>query len=322
MEEKLLSISIASYNAQKTLERAVSSCIVADKKMLEKLDIIIVNDGSKDNTYQIAEDLKNKFLSVRVVHKANGGYGSTVNAAINVAKGKYFKLLDADDWYNTDDFLKLLYELENTDSDMVITNYTEVKNKEKCLITYRDNIETYKDMENLSEHFSMHAVMYKTEILKRNNIKLDENILYTDTEFVAYPLMFVNSVTFFPYNIYQYSLHGEGQSVAIDSRIKHIKDAEIIVNSLEMYIERMNSKKTINDVYWNKLVDASKFYINSLLLAGNKESKEKLKEFDKYLKMHWQYVYKNSFNIIIKVLRNTNYVGYGICGFVLKKTLK
>ena len=108
MVDKLLSISIAAYNAEKTLEKAVLSCIVEDKEMLEKLDIIIVNDGSEDGTYQISKMLMSKYNNVRIIDKPNGGYGSTVNAAIEIALGKYFKLLDSDDWYDTDNLLKLL----------------------------------------------------------------------------------------------------------------------------------------------------------------------------------------------------------------------
>ena len=321
MPEKLLSISIAAYNAEKTLEKAVSSCIVNDNKQLEKLDIIIVNDGSKDGTHELAHNLKDKFPCVRVIDKINGGYGSTVNAAIKIAEGKYFKLLDADDWYDTDNLLKLLHELEKTDSDMVVTSYTEVRTKRKDIILYRTQKEICDNLEELSEHFSMHAVMYKTEILRNNNIRLQEGISYTDTEFVLYPLVYVKTISFYPYNIYQYSLYGEGQSVSINSRIKHIADAEMIVNGLEQYFSNINDDNIYN-VAKNKMVDASKFYINSLLLANNKESKKRLKEFDYHLKKKWSYVYKGCTNRTIKFLRITNYLGYGLCGLILRRRLK
>lgn len=322
MSEKLLSISIAAYNAEKTLEKAVSSCIVDDDEQLEKLDIIIVNDGSKDGTHELAESLRNKFPCVRVIDKINGGYGSTVNAAIKIAEGKYFKLLDADDWYDTDNLLKLLYELEKTDSDMVVTNYTEVRTKRNNIILYRTQKEICNNIEELSEHFSMHAVMYKTEILRNNNIRLQEGISYTDTEFVLYPLIYVKTISFYPYNIYQYSLYGEGQSVSINSRIKHIADAEMIVNRLEQYFNNISDDMCIYNVVKNKMVDACKFYINSLLLASNKESKKRLKEFDYHLKKKWSYVYKECTNVTIKFLRNTNYLGYRLCGLILKRSLK
>lgn len=322
MAGKLLTISIAAYNAEKTLEKAVVSCIVDDNKLLEKLDIIIVNDGSKDSTYQLAEKLKNRFPSVRIINKNNGGYGSTVNAAIKVAEGKYFKLLDADDCYDTENLSKLLCELENTESDMVVTNYTEVRDTGKVLISYRQKKEICKNIEELSDHFSMHAVMYKTEILQNNNIRLQEGILYTDTEFVAYPLVFVNSITFYPYNIYQYSLYGEGQSVSINSRIKHISDAEMIITNFERYINDLSGKMEISKVVSNKLADASKFYINSLLLASNKDAKQKIKEFDCRLKNNWNYIYNECSNRTIRLLRITNYFGYGICGLILKRNIK
>lgn len=322
MSEKLLSISIAAYNAETTLEKAVSSCIVDDDRMLEKLDIIIVNDGSEDGTYQLARKLQNKFPSIRIVDKLNGGYGSTVNAAMEIAEGKYFKLLDADDWYDTENLLKLLYELDNIDSDMIITNYTEIRTKGKTLISYRLKKEICHNIAELTDHFSMHAVMYKTEILRNNNIRLQEGISYTDTEFVAYPLLYIKTVAFYPYNIYQYSLYGEEQSVSIQSRIKHISDAEMVVTKLEQYLKNLSNERYISEVVKNKMIDASKFYINSLILTGNKESKKKLKSFDGYLKKNWNYIYKKCASKTIIFLRVTNYLGYEICRLILKRTLK
>lgn len=322
MSKKVLSISIAAYNAEKTLEKAVSSCIVKNDEMLDKLDIIIVNDGSKDNTYQLARRLANKFPCIQIINKPNGGYGSTVNAAVKIAKGKYFKLLDADDWYDTDNLLKLLFELEKIDSDMIVTNYTEVRDNKKLLISYRKRVETCKNIMELSEHFSMHAIMYKTKILKDRNIKLSEGILYTDVEFVTYPMVYINSITFYPYNLYQYSLHGEGQSVAINSRIKHIADAEKVVTSIDQYLNNLRCEMDIKNIVKNKMADACKFYINGLLLEGNSSSKEKLIMFDRYLKKNWKYVYKECSNKTIFLLRRTNYLGYTLCGIILKRILK
>lgn len=322
MVDKLLSISIAAYNAEKTLEKAVLSCIVEDKEMLEKLDIIIVNDGSEDGTYQISKMLMSKYNNVRIIDKPNGGYGSTVNAAIEIALGKYFKLLDSDDWYDTDNLLKLLYELEKYDSDMIVTNYTEVRDSGEILISYRDKLEICNNIIDLTDHFNMHGVAYKTDILKKNCIKLKEGILYTDTEFVTYPLIHVHSVTFFPYDVYQYSLYGEGQSVSISSRINHIKDAEMIVRNLEYFVENICKKENMTSVLLNKMVDVSKFYINSLLLVGSKGAKKELKRFDTHLKNEWNSVYKKSSNKIIGFLRNTHYITYGLCRLALKLTLK
>ena len=97
MEDKLLTISIAAYNSACTIERTLSSIVNAEKYM-PLLDVIVVNDGSTDDTERIARAFAERCPdSIRVISKANAGYGSTVNTAVDAAKGRYFKLLDSDD---------------------------------------------------------------------------------------------------------------------------------------------------------------------------------------------------------------------------------
>ena len=101
-QEKLLTVSIAAYNVESSLERALRSLAVK-KDVMSRLDIIIVDDGSTDDTLRIADKISAAYPdSVRVIHKTNGGYGSTVNAAVSAAKGKYFKLLDGDDEFDAE----------------------------------------------------------------------------------------------------------------------------------------------------------------------------------------------------------------------------
>ena len=95
--EKILTISIAAYNAEKDIARCLDSLIATG--IIEKLDVVIVNDGSVDQTAEIANSYVKKYVnSIRLINKQNGGHGSTINASIKVAKGKYYKILDSDDW--------------------------------------------------------------------------------------------------------------------------------------------------------------------------------------------------------------------------------
>ena len=95
---KVLSLCIPSYNMEAYLGRCVDSLLA--EEVIDKLEIIIVNDGSKDRTLEIANAYRDRYpQSVVVVDKPNGHYGSTVNAALKVATGRYFRLLDADDWF-------------------------------------------------------------------------------------------------------------------------------------------------------------------------------------------------------------------------------
>ena len=98
---KLLTLAISAYNMQEYLGKCLDS--VTRRDIPDTLEVIIVNDGSKDKTSEIAHQYEKRFNSiVRVIDKENGHYGSCINKALEVATGKYFRPLDADDWMNTD----------------------------------------------------------------------------------------------------------------------------------------------------------------------------------------------------------------------------
>ena len=97
-DNKILTVVIPSYNSQEYLERAVKTTLIN----ADDIEVIIVDDGSTDNTPQLADDLAKKYQNiVRVIHKENGGHGDAVMTGLKNAKGMYFKVLDSDDWFNT-----------------------------------------------------------------------------------------------------------------------------------------------------------------------------------------------------------------------------
>ena len=133
---KILSVVIPSYNMEEYLYRNVSSMMIGE--ILDDLEIIIVNDGSKDRTSEIAHELQRKASqSIVVIDKENGHYGSCVNAALKIATGKYFRILDADDWMDSGEFVKFVNILKCIDVDCIYTPFANVffnKNrKEYCI---------------------------------------------------------------------------------------------------------------------------------------------------------------------------------------------
>ena len=116
---KLLSLIIPTYNMAALLPRCLESLVRA--KHVDALDILVVNDGSKDNSLQVAREWEKKYpTSIRVIDKPNGNYGSTINAALPVAEGLYVKVLDSDDWFEPDCFEKALRHAKKTDADIVV----------------------------------------------------------------------------------------------------------------------------------------------------------------------------------------------------------
>ena len=107
MENKLLTIAMPSYNAEQYLPDTIPTILSAKNAHL--IDLLIVNDGSSDNTEEIAKKFERNYPDiVRVLNKPNGGHGSAVNAGIKNAYGTYFKVVDADDWVDTDNLDDLI----------------------------------------------------------------------------------------------------------------------------------------------------------------------------------------------------------------------
>ena len=243
-----MTISIAAYNVEKYIENTLKSVLV--EKVLDDIEVIVVNDGSTDKTYEIAKNYEERYKgTVKVIDKENGGYGSTVNCSINIARGKYFKLLDGDDWYDRDALTKFIFTLKNINTDMVVTNFRKVHNDSETLGLSFDKYIENEDLNTcdikINEGIPMHAITYKTEILKESKVMLKEKLLYTDNYFVSIPLVKVKSVRFIDLVLYNYRLGLEGQSLNRNVNIKHISDLEEISYDLVNYFEKVDKKEIV-----------------------------------------------------------------------------
>lgn len=250
-----LSISIAAYNISDFVIQIV--CSLLRSKYANELEILIVNDGSKDDTVEKA----NKFIKenytgkgnpvVRVIDKPNGGHGSTINKGIEVATGKYFKLLDGDDYYVTEELDKLIEKLKKEDSDLVLTNYIEdfsVTAEFKRTRLYEELAPGVQyRMEDVTERgygFSswgplLHTATYKTKILKDANFKIDEHCFYVDMEYNLIGVIMAKTVTYYPYDIYSYYLGRQGQSVSPASYRKNVLQHEkVCLRLLDEYTKK------------------------------------------------------------------------------------
>ena len=196
--DKILSISIAAYNIAEYLP----STLVMFEGMHNKdlIEILVVNDGSKDQTSQIAREFEDRLPGiVRLIDKPNGGWGSTVNAGIQNATGKYFKLLDGDDYYDISNLEKFVEFLAKCDADMVLTPFLLFEDKTNKIF----NVEKYKDIfyredvfspSELNTMLSMHETTFRTQMLKDNFPNISEHCFYTDIEYIVKGYLHVRSI--------------------------------------------------------------------------------------------------------------------------------
>ena len=118
---KLLSIVIPTYNTEQYLRRCLDSVLTSE--VLPELEVLVVNDGSKDRSPEIAREYEARYPdTVTLIDKENGGHGSTINEGLRAATGKYFRVLDSDDWFDTCNFVKFFAALHDCDEDVVITS--------------------------------------------------------------------------------------------------------------------------------------------------------------------------------------------------------
>lgn len=293
---KLLSIVIPSYNSEDYMRFCIESLLPGG----EKVELLIVNDGSKDSTGNIADEYaKNYPTIVRAIHQENGGHGEAVNTGIRNATGKYFKVVDSDDWVDIRAYLQILETLtdfqENGKSvDMVISNFVYEKEgtRFKKIMKY-DNalpegvIFTWDDMKKFrkGQYILMHSVIYRTQLLHDAGLELPKHTFYVDNLYVYAPLEYVETIYYINVDFYRYFIGREGQSVQEDIMIERI-DQQIKVNKLmidQIDIEQVNSPK-LQDYLLRQLEIVT--IVSSILLirSGTKENREKRKELWNYIK--------------------------------------
>lgn len=224
MVDKILSIIVPSYNMEQYLPKCLGSLIVAPE-LMERLEVLVVNDGSQDRTSEIAHEFAAKWPETfKVIDKDNGHYGSCVNAALKQATGLFVRMLDADDTYDTNNFgawLKFVGDhCEDpafSEVDCFVTDFCTVdaNGVKTGNCNYRIAQNRAIGLDEIPRHylFAMHAVAWRRELLQRINYVQSEGIAYTDTEWATYPMIATRKLYYSPIVVYRYLIEREGQSM-------------------------------------------------------------------------------------------------------------
>lgn len=267
----------------------------------DDVEILIIDDGStKDNTLEIAKEYERKYPNiVRAIHQENGGHGEAVNTGLKNATGVYFKVVDSDDWVDTEAFGKVVRFLKETiedgkSLDMLLFNYVyeKVYEHKRQTISYRNCLPvekffTWKDTGRFkpSQYILMHSVVYRTKLLRDCALELPKHTFYVDNIFVYYPLPHVNTMYYMDVDLYRYFIGREGQSVNEATMIKRI-DQQIRVNKLiiDYYdLSKMKNAK-LRKYMLSYLVMMMTISTVFLIKSGTRENLEKKKELWQYLR--------------------------------------
>lgn len=220
---KLLSVIVPSCNMEAYLPKCLGSMVVAPE-LMGKLDVLVVNDGSKDRTSEIANEFAAKWPGTfRVIDKANGHYGSCINAALPVVTGTYVKVVDADDYVLTDGFARLIALADEESAkgaaaaDLLVSDVETVDadGKVRDRWTCGAAAESVKTLDDIPERveLSIQAIAYRTDLLREMGYVQMEGIPYTDKEWVIDPMSRVKGIRYLPAVVSRYLLGREGQTM-------------------------------------------------------------------------------------------------------------
>lgn len=250
MNGKTLTISVAAYNVEKYIETTLLS--LTRCAYIDEIEVLVIDDGGKDGTVEIARRYACLYPdSIKVIHKENGGYGSTVNYSMKNASGKYLKLLDGDDWYETASLDLLIPKLRELNSDVVVTDYKRCFPDKTETVSYSKYFQSDSEVK-LSKQahmplMHMWALMFKTEIIREANFALPEKVFYSDVMFATLPFAKAATLSYFNLPVYNYRCGRDEQSVSKSSRIKHYKDAVIVTQDEARYFERQKNCNNCNN---------------------------------------------------------------------------
>ena len=254
MNEKVLSVVVPAYNVELYLAKCVDSMLAAGCD--EEIEILIVNDGSTDSTSDMAHAYERKHPgTVRVITKENGGHGSAVNTGILHATGNYLRVIDGDDWVNEEAFATLVARLKTADEDVVVTKYNTIQD-----VTWKVMPEDRFDIYNFVDcdkpytfgeiadlpYIRIHQLNYRTDLLQKHDITLDEKCFYVDVEFALYPMPYVRTLRFLDLPVYQYRVGRPKQSMNINRMQQYVNDHRLVMTRIFEFYDRVKEEDTSN----------------------------------------------------------------------------
>lgn len=305
---KVVTFFIPCYNVESCVSRCLDS--ILHPEILDQIEILAINDGSKDNTLSLLRNYECRYpQTIKVIDKTNGGWGTAVNLGLNKASGKYFKEVDADDWVSTENLTEYVKFLQSNDVDYIATEYTEYFSKEneyhphtfqKPIYNHTISLNEFWDNYPTAWDFPIHAITYKTSFIREQvNLKVGDRY-YGDFEYFTYPQPYIGSIYVLPINITVYFRGSDDQSTSTRGYSKNYRDMAALSLRLSSFYDNLPNnlhprlkKHICNGV--EGTIRLSYEIMMSPVYAGKKDGvKEYLKEYNKQLKITSPFFFKRS----------------------------
>ena len=321
---KILTIAIPSYNSMDYMRNCIESLLPGG----EDVEILIVDDGSKDETPAIADEYEAKYPGIiRAIHQENGGHGEAVNAGLRNATGFFYKVVDSDDWVDAEAYQKILAFLkeavkEEEPLDMLLSNYVyeKVGAKHKKVIQYHSILpeNRYFGWEEIghfhaSQNILMHSVIYRTELLRSFQFELPKHTFYVDNIFVYWPLPYVKKMYYLDVDFYRYFIGRDDQSVNEANMIKRIDQQFKVTYIMIDYMAQFN-------LVSKPLKRYMRHYLSIIMCISSVIAvKSGTKEHLKMRKELWKYLYDKDKKLYRKIRHNITSCAVNLPGYVGRK---
>lgn len=278
-------------------------------KRNDDIEVLIVDDGSSDGTLEMAQKFEARYPGiVRAIHQANKGHGGAVNTGIAAASGMYVKVVDADDWVGPESLEQVMAVLrEEADStepiDMLVTNYVydKVGKRNKHVVNFRHAMKAgarlaWNDLGHfgLAEYILMHALTYRTAVVRESGMQLPEHTFYVDFIYAYQPFPWVKTMKYLDTPFYHYFIGRDGQSVQTDVMIRRVDQLRLVNQCM---VRATPERGTVPDGLYRYMIHflaiessvASVF----MILSRDPENYEKKKDMWNDIKAYSPTIYKD-----------------------------
>lgn len=302
--KKLLSVVIPVYKVEKFIDKCISSLIVPDEQLLQLLDIVVINDGTPDNSAILAKEYEKQYPGiVRVIDQENRGHGGAWNHGTELAVGKYLFYLDSDDWFETSEFQKLIIYLQSCDTDMVVVDkmnyyaetdtYLTVEHKSMTPeVVYSTDTFDWLGCGEGSNITYAHNTIYRTAMMQQYMPLFCEKVMYDDVSLQLIPIVIAKDFVYTKLNIYRYYIGRPGQS--FDPKVRAAKACDHVTTVLKFVMNWNRTYKHVAPEGTTRRAWAEDHYsafatwhYHELALFSYDIAKPRLIEWDKYIRTEY-----------------------------------
>ena len=329
--DKLLSIVIPVYKVEKFIDKCISSLIVPDEKQLRLLDIVVINDGTPDNSAVLAREWEKKYPDIiRVIDQENRGHGGAWNHGTELAVGKYLFYLDSDDWFETSELSKLITYLGHCDTDMVML---DGQNYHAATDTYTEKAKHYEltpdviydadkfDWLATGHGYDMtyaHDTVYRTAMMQQYLPLFCEHVMYDDVSLQAIPIAIAKDFIYTHLNVYRYYIGRPGQS--FDPKVRAVRAADDVTKVLTFLLDWVRRNRHVvpkggtREAYTEENYQSlGTWHYYELSLFDAATAEPRLAAWDKFLRENYPEILPNYLVHMYRLLSFKNYYCWFKC---------